>query len=411
MNTNKRRNLQITIFLIVSSFITAYLCFWLLPDVFEIWNVRTVDQLFSFRSSLKNLRPKYNDTIVHVDLNNTSIQQLSDFYLNRSHHAQVMSNLKAMNVAVQLYDFIFAARSNEEDDNKLRDATVQAGNVYFGLAFELLREIPQKNTDINESAQIQYLEKTKWKVTLDEDPSEFYTGTNPLITFPFLASASMGLGYLNLKSDRDGVFRRLPLLVRYQDTFYPSFSFRAICDYLKVSPQDIIVKPGKTITLKDAQRPGKTETDDIIIPIDRHGNMVINFIGSWERMKHYNFADVLRASEDRDEMEIWREELKGKIALVSEVSTGVSDVGPVPTDTHFPLSGVHANAMHTILTESFLRELSAREMLIIEAALLIIILFLSLRFTSVYFSLGTLLVAALYMGIATAGFLLSLIHI
>jgi adenylate cyclase len=354
---------------------------------------------------LKNLRPKYNDTIVHVDLNNTSIQQLSDFYLNRSHHAQVMSNLKAMNVAVQLYDFIFAARSNEEDDNKLRDATVQAGNVYFGLAFELLREIPQKNTDINESAQIQYLEKTKWKVTLDEDPSEFYTGTNPLITFPFLASASMGLGYLNLKSDRDGVFRRLPLLVRYQDTFYPSFSFRAICDYLKVSPQDIIVKPGKTITLKDAQRPGKTETDDIIIPIDRHGNMVINFIGSWERMKHYNFADVLRASEDRDEMEIWREELKGKIALVSEVSTGVSDVGPVPTDTHFPLSGVHANAMHTILTESFLRELSAREMLIIEAALLIIILFLSLRFTSVYFSLGTLLVAALYMGIATAGFL------
>jgi len=122
-------------------------------------------------------------------------------------------------------------------------------------------------------------------------------------------------------------------------------------------------------------------------------------------MKHYNFADVLRASEDRDEMEIWREELKGKIAIVSETATGTSDIGPVPTDTRIPLSGVHANAMHTILTQSFLRELPSYEMMIIEVILLIIVLCLSLRFTSIYFSLGTLLVAASYLGIAAAGFL------
>ena len=405
MNTNKKRNLQITIFLIVSSFITAHLCFWILPDVFERWNAHTVDQLFSFRTSLENLRPNYDDTIVHVDLNNTSIQQLSNFYLNRSHHAQVISNLAAMNVSAQLYDFIFAARSNDEDDNKLRDAAIQAGNVYFGLAFELLKKTPPKRTESNKAKQVKYLETTKWNVALDGDSSEFYLGTNPLITFPLLASASKGLGYLNLKSDRDGVFRRLPLLVRYQGSFYPSFSFRAICDYLKVPPQNIIVKPGNTITLKSAQRSSKTETGDIVIPIDRRGNMVINFIGMWERMKHYNFADVLRASEDRDEMKIWREELSGKIVVVSEVSTGTSDIGPVPTDTHFPLSAVHANAMHTILTKSFLRELSGREMLMIEVTLLIIVLLLSLQFSSLYFSLGTLLVAASYMGSTGASFL------
>ena len=405
MNINKKRNLHITILLTVSSFIAAYFCFWLLPDVFEIWNSKTVDQFFSLRSSFENLHPNYDDTIVHVDLNNTSIEQLSNFYLNRSHHAQVISNLKAMNVSAQLYDFIFAARSDEENDKKLRNATEKAGNVYFGLAFELLKGPIPKHKDANKSEQVKYLDGTKWKVVVDGDQSEFYTGTNPLITFPFLASVSKGLGYLNIQSDRDGVFRRLPLLVRYQDTFYPSFSFRAICDYLNVHPQNIIVKPGSTITLNNAKRPGATETYNIIIPIDRRGNMVINFIGSWERMKHYNFADVLRASEDRDEMEIWREELSGKIAIVSETATGTSDIGPVPTDTRIPLSAVHANAMHTILTQSFLRELTSYEMMIIEVILLITVLFMALRFASIYFSLGTFFVAASYLGIAASGFL------
>ena len=405
MNTNKKRNLHITIVLILSSFITAHLFFWILPDVFERWNDHTIDQLFWFRSSLENLRPPYDDTIVHVDLNDTSIQQLSNFYLNRSHHAQVINNLAAMEVSVQLYDFIFAAPSNDEDDTKLKDAAIKAGNVYFGLAFELVKGTPPKQADANRATQLKYLESTKWKVAVEGDASKFYAGVNPLITFPTLASASKGLGYLSLKSDRDGVFRRVPLLVRYQDAFYPSLFLRATCDYLKVPPHEIIVKPGNSITLKGARRPGTTDTDDIVIPIDRNGNMVINFIGSWERMKHYSFADVLRASEDQDEMEIWEEELSGKIAIVSEVSTGTSDIGPVPTDSHFPLSGVHANAMHTILTKVFLRELSSLEMLMIEGILLTLVFLLSLRFASLYFSLGTLLLAVSYVGVASASFL------
>lgn len=404
MITNKRRNVQVTIFLLVSSFIVAHICFLLLPNVLETWNAKTVDRLFSLRSGIEHLRPPYDDTIVHVDLNNTSIQQLNNFYLNRSHHAQLISNLAAMNVSVQLYDFIFAARSNEQEDSLLIDATEKAGNVYFGLAFELLHEQKPQLKQLKGGKDLLYLDKTKWQVLVEKNPRAFYVGASPLITFSALASASRGSGYLSLKCDRDGVFRRLPLLVRYEEAFYPSFAFRAICDYLNVPPEKIIVKPGKTITLKHAKHPGETTAHDIFIPIDRHGNMVIDFIGPWERMKHYNFADVLRASEDRDEMEMWQEELAGKIVVVSEVLTGSSDVGPVPTDTNFPLPGLHANVIHTILTESFLKQLSGSEMLFIELLLLFTILILSLRFSSVPFSLGTLGLGASYIVVAALFF-------
>ena len=404
MITAKKRSLHITLLLLVGSCIAAHLCFWLLPSVFETWNAKTIDRLFLFRSSVDKLRPQYDDTIVHVDLNTTSLQQLNNFYLNRSHHAKLIRTLKAMNVSTQLYDFIFAAPSNDEEDRALIDATEQAGNVYFGLAFELVnKEEQQPNQPIGTKKAL-YLDRTKWQVGVKGDSTSLYSGTNPLITFPALASASQGLGYLSLKFDRDGVFRRLPLLVRYKGAFYPSFSFRAICDYLSVPPDKIIIKPGKTITLHDVRRPGEGEGHDIVIPIDQYGNMVVNFIGPWERMKHYNFADVLVASEDRDEMEMWKKELSGKIVVVSEVLTGSSDAGPVPTDTNFPLSGLHANAIHTILTESFLRELSEREMLLIEVVLLAIVLFLSLRFSSPYFTGGSFLLAGSYIVIASLSF-------
>ena len=406
MITDKKRNFRITVFLILSSFVAAHLCFWLLPNVFVTWNAQAVDQLFLLRSNSDLLKPPYDDTVVHIDLNDTSIQRLDNFYLNRSHHAQVIRNLATMGVSLQLYDFIFAARTNEKDDGALMEAVLDSGNVYFGMAFNLSGKFSQEQRDKN-SRQREYLDRTKWNVMLKGEPAPFHVGTKPLITLPNIADKSKGLGYLNLKCDRDGVFRRMPLLVRYEKAFYPGFSFRALCDYLGVPPERIIVTPGKSILLRDAKRPGEKSEHDIVIPIDKHGNMVVNFIGPWERMKHYNFSDVLLVSKDSDDMDVWREELSGKIVIVSEVSTGSADIGPVPTDTHFPLSGLHANLIHTVLTGSFVRELSREGMLFVELSLLFVILLLSLRLSSLGFSLGTIAAAVGYIGVVSLLFFYS----
>jgi len=398
--TSRKQKLQITFFLILGSFLAAHLCLLLLPNVFSILNAQIVDKIFLFRTNIKGLQQPYDDIIVHIDLNNTSIKQLKNFYLNRTYHARVIRNLADMDVAAQLYDFIFAARTSDSEDSALIEATSAAGNVYLGMAFELLKEKSPSSVDPLQTEEGKYLDKTKWQVKIQGDPEEFYLGANPLVTFPALASAATGLGYLNMKPDPDGVTRRLPLLVRYQEGFYPSFSFRAVCDYLHVPPENILVKPGAAITLKDARRPGEAKASDMVIPIDETGNMTVNFIGPWERMKHYNFVDIYRASDDPDVMGIWKEELSGKIVLVSQVSTGSLDVGPVPTDNNFPLSGVHANVIHTILTESFVNELSNLEMLFIELPLLLLIFLLSLRFSSLPFSVGTLTVAGGYACLA-----------
>ena len=404
MTTSSKRKLRILLLLILGSFLAAYFCFLLLPNVFEIWNAQAVDQLFVLRSSSTKFQPSYDNTIVHVDLNNTSIQQLDNLYLNRSHYAQVIRNLASMRVSAQVFDFIFASRKSRENDSVFIHATEAAGNVYFGLAFELWQKEQPRRRRPEKAIGTLYLDQTKWNVSVEGDLGGLYVGENPLITFSDLAFASRGLGSISVKYDPDGALRRVPLLVRYKQSFYPLLPFRVICNYLDVPPERIMLHPGKHIILRGAKSPGDDTPHDIVIPIDEKGNMIINYVGPWGRMDHYNFADVYQASHDRDELEMWGEELAGKIVIISDVSTGSTDVGPVPTDANYPMSGAHANIIHSILTESFLRELSTREMFLVEVLLMAALLVLSFRFSSLYFSLGTAMMAAVFIGTVAVGF-------
>lgn len=404
MTIDEKKEFKTTILLLAFSFIAVHLCFYILPDIFETWNQKISDQLFRFRSTIDRLSPQYDDTIVHVDLNNSSIRVLNEYYLNRSYHARVIRNLSAMGAGAILYDYIFAARSSAQEDTDLIKTVRDSDNVYVGLALELSTEASRSNEENLPTVDTAVLNETKWPVRFENGPGSLYYGINPLPTFHELAGASKGMGYLSLTSDRDGIYRRLPLLVRFQGSFYPSFAFRAACDYLNVTPDRIIVRPGRTITLKDVKKTGTQELRDIVIPVDNRGRMLINYVGPWEKMTHYNFVDVYRASEDRDELAMWRDEMAGKIVIVSEVTTGSSDIGPVPTDKNFPLSGLHANVIHTILTENFIRELTPYEMAAVEVIFLILILVFSLGLTSFYFSIGAIAISIAYYGIASFSF-------
>ncbi len=389
-----------------SAWLLAHGGFWLLPTVFSTWNAQTIDQLFVLRDHFAHLRPRYDDTVVHVDLDNDSIHALRTFYVERGQYAQAVRNLSAMGVALQAYDLIFAARIKARDeDQALIDATQAAGNVYFGLALNLGKGSRSARQQPTRSEDQRYVERTAWALTVQGDARALYVGTDPVNTFHDLASASRGLGYLSSTSDRDGVLRRLPLVVRYEGAFYPSLAFRIICDYLHVPPQNILVIPGRHILLRGAQRPGAVVPHDVVIPIDQRGTMIVNYLGSWERLRHYALARIVAASTERIDLEILRDELAGTIVVVADVSTGSSDVGAIPLDANFPLSGLHSNVIHTILTEQFLRELSPSEMLLLEALVLGLLLVVALRCRSLTFALCACGLTVGYVAVVVLGFL------
>ena len=410
MTTSSERRTAAVIALIVASFALIQLLFWTLPSVFEPWNAQTVDQFFLLRSSVKSLRPVYDSTIVHVDISDRSFDELENSYLSRSQYARAVRNLAEMKTALQIWDFIFPAKTNREEDSAFVACVANAGNTYFGLGFDIASQPPGSQPTARISRVSTYLAGTAWNIRVDGDGDVLPLARQAKTTFLDLAAASRGLGFLNVDFDLDGVYRRAHLLFRYGDRYYPSFAFRVACDYLAVSPDRIILRPGRTVTLIGAHRPGENP-HDIVIPLDRSGTMLVNYIGplrasdNTPSMLHYDFADVLKASDDRTELEMWKDILAGKIAVVSEVATGASDFGPVPTDNQFPLSGVHSNILNTILTGHFLREADWLEMLVIEIVLLLALALSALNFSARNFSISSVLLIFGYLILGLAGFL------
>jgi len=408
LSINKQNDLKVTVIFCVSAFILSHLCFFLLQNTFVNLDRKILDQLFIYKINSDRFSIDYDDTIVHVDLNNTSIKQLDSYLLVRAECAKVIRNLSAMDVSSQVYDFIFPEKMEDKNNKQLVTATQNTDNVYFGLAFEFSNESEDLQKGDGNSPESKYLDETVWHLNVEGDASNFKTGRTPLVTFPDLADVSAGLGFINLFSDKDGVFRRVPLLIRYKDGFYPSLPFRAVCKYLSVSPVQITVKPGEAIILKGAKRPENNQEKDITIPIDKNGNMIINFVGLWDKMNHENFIDVFNAKSDSDEIIIWKNKLSDKIVIVSEVTTGSSDLGPVPMDSHYPLSGIHSNVIHTILSDTFITEMSWDKTIIVELLLITLVIMLILNANSPFtLALAPVTLCTAYLILAALLFLIA----
>lgn len=387
---------RIRALLIISAFIIAYLFYALYQEKFDSWNSHVTDRLFSFRTRLKPISNPDDNLIIHVDAN------LNAF---RSQHAQVIRNLASMDIATLVFDTIFAERVGDEEDIPLIIATSDAGNLFLGLEFESFNQKFSAGKDNLTRRQKEYLDSIKWDVNLTGNAERFPAAQNLIMTYPALASASSGLGYLNIIPDPDGILRRVPLMVRYGDDFYPSMAFRAVCHYLGVSPERITIHSGKSVVLKDVKRPQANSVRDLVIPIDARGNMILNYTRSWEKIRHYSYSEILQAHTATERLKQFKKELSGKIVVMSETVEAPIKIRPIRADNNLSSGTIHAIVIQNILQGSFFRELSRTEMMFIELALLIIVFFISARFSAPTISLGIIVLGGLYIIIAAYAFI------
>ena len=389
MNTNKRKRLRSAVLLVLSAFGFTTALFVLFPGVFQSWDRQTIDRLFVLREQI-NPSP-YDSSIIHIDIDNSSIKKLS-YYFPRRLHADLFDVTRRLEFSAMLYDIIFAQRLNSVDDTLLLDAVKQYGNGYFPVAFELKKE---KTSARMEPDEEKYLDSTAWNLQATTTESFYHSGAT-LLTWPSLSNLSRGVGYISVAADPDGVFRRVPLVIRYKNAFYPSMVFRMVCTVFNVGPENIIVEGGTSITLRNATTADGSKKD-IVIPIDEHGNMIINWIGPWERMKHISFVTLLEAAQDQDEVEAIAEQFPHSYAFVGDVSTGISDIGPIPFEQSFPLVGLHANTLNTILTGNFLQQLRHSTFVSIVLFLAALLIYCSYRFPSVIYTASSGALLILYL--------------
>ena len=266
--------------------------------VFELYELKTYD----LRCQIRGPRP-VSDKVVLVDIWDDTVSQLGAWPFERANHAILIEALKSAGAKAVAFDILFS--EPKEGDAEVAAAAHEARNVFFSTAFS---EIKLKN-GVNEA---------------DKEQS-------PLI--PEYRESALGVGHVNPVADLDGAIRRVYPVIRWGDK--------------ECYPLSLVI--AKELFGADLSH----------LPLDEDRSFIVNYAGRWEStFQHYSYVDIAvsyLAKQRGLKPRIDLDKLKDKVCFVGLTTIGSHDTKPIPIESVYPMVGMHANALNSVLMNDFIR--------------------------------------------------------
>jgi adenylate cyclase len=314
--------------------VTAVAAVGLSADVFAGVQRRATDALFPSAPTDSHV------TVVGFD--RKTIDALGN-PLGRATVAKLIAQLSADGARVIAFDVIYGTA--KEGDADLKAAITDAGNVVLGTEVTLK---PAKG------------------------------GGAPVVVAASGVSADLGtdfgVGHVQVNADPgDAINRSIPLVVEASDgQFLPSLSLAAVMQYRHVAGPVIV-------------RPDGVQIGDRFVPTLGAKSLLLNFS---ERLSDpsrvISAADVVAGT-------VPKSKIRGKIVLIGAIDSTLGDsrLAPVNKATGIPGVLLHANAVNTMLTGTYLDPVSNTQTLLwvasltalIGIAVLLLPLWMSVLFT------------------------------
>ncbi|MCT7636023.1 CHASE2 domain-containing protein [Aliarcobacter butzleri] len=340
----KKFSIYFVLSLSLSIFLSAiYIFFPSLPDSLDN---RLRDYLFTIRGELP-----HNQNVVIVDIDETSIKSLGQWPWSRDKLAKMLENLTLANVGIVGLDIVFAEEDRTSPHKILQDLkiykkdvpnydlefanVVENSPVILGYQFDLVKK-DNTNAKVPQIPAI-FIEKDK-----PQDKSYLIEAYNTILNIPQIQDKAYSSGFFNNIPDDTGIIRSVPLIISYDDTIYPSLALEVI---------RVINDTQKVVVQYDENGISNIVLDDISIPTDRYGRMLINFRGPERSFKYISAIDIYNNSFDKSEID-------GKIVLIGTSAAGLFDLRATPFDSIFPGVEVHANIIDNILMQDFIYKAS-----------------------------------------------------
>jgi adenylate cyclase len=365
--------------LILSIFIAIQVTFTLLPALFIPWSSQVMDHMTRLKYQLYGAAD-VSPNIVHIDINDSSLKQIPPDMDSQVLLTELLKKLKSLGVSAVAVDMLFPRCIHASDCEALVQAVAVSGNVYLPVILTADTESADPNPTILPT------DLYPFKKQQDNSPATEEEMQIAFQNYRELNESAAGLGHITGSPDSDGVFRRFPLLHRVDGSYTYSLSTLMLADYLSVKQSSILWLDNNDLHLPRAQFPDG-RVIDINIPLDDQGRLLLNFPGPWnDSFYHYSAAHILQLEEDTNAFYDMLDELEGALVVLSDVTTGSRDFGPIALQNIYPLSGIHATIANDILLQSFLRAASPAQETLMSLILILILLFSVWRFHSTGFS-------------------------
>ncbi len=287
---------------------------------------------------------KASQDIVIVAIDDATYEYILDNYgewpLPRDIYAKIVNYLEKQSPRSIAFDLMFvkSLKSKNQADKELTDVFKKYNNVFTSMNFDNQSEdlrippnLPQKLTiDIKNNSKIDFSQLT-------------YTNCRTIIEG--IINTTSNIGIINVSRSDDGILRKMPLVVKYKDEYYPQLALKVGLNYL-----------GEKQTAFEIDKHSEFKLGDRKIYLDNDGSAILNWYGPAGTYTYIPMYQLIKAvNGEKTELDY---DFSNKIIYFGTTAASLFDIKTVPTGKIYPGVEVQATYVNNIIDNNFIKKVN-----------------------------------------------------
>lgn len=264
---------------------------------------------------------EHNKDIVIVAIDDASYEYILEHYgewpLRRDMYAKMVDYIESQQPKTVAFDLMFvkSMKSAISADNSLVEVFKKYDNVYTSM------NLDNQPEDLRKAQQL----PDKLAISPDsvaDNPIEY---SNCRIILQGILDATSHIGMINVSRSDDGVLRKMPLYLKYNNKYYPQLGY--------------LVAQGSGMMKK-------VQSDD-------EASVILNWYGPAETFENIPMYKLLKAA---DGGETFDYDFHNKIVYFGATAASLFDIKTVPVDKVYPGVEVQATYVNNLLDGTLIKK-------------------------------------------------------
>lgn len=313
---------------------------------------------------------KPSEDIVIVAIDDATYEYILDNYgewpLPRDTYAKVINYLEQQSPRSIVFDLMFvkSIKSSNGADEMLINSFQKYNNIFTSMNFdnqsEDLRippELPDKlSLNIQNNSKIDFSQ---------------LTFLNCRKILQGIIDATSNIGIINVSRSDDGILRKMPLVVKYKDKFYPQLALKVGLNYLGETQQTFTIDKHSDLHIGDRR-----------IYLDKDGSAILNWYGPAGTYTYIPMYQLIKAvNGEKTELDY---DFSNKIVYFGTTAASLFDIKTVPTGKIYPGVEVQATYVNNILDNNFIKKVDRGYTIVLSLLLALLIASVVTRVNSAF---------------------------
>jgi len=311
------------------------------PAPVEEIRVRTFDAFQRIDPRKKTARP-----VTIVDIDDKSLEKIGQWPWPRTRIADLVTELTRLGAVVIAFDAVFSEPDrlnpafaadtfrNLDEETRARLRALPSNDQVFADAIKASRVVLGESGLPEEIAPLDKTLPVTGLAMLGEEPQRFMFDFPGLLrNVPVLEHAAAGRGLFTIKPERDGIVRRVPMIMQAQGQTMPSLTFEML--RVATGSGTILIK-AETAGIKSLGIKG------LQIPTDHNGQIWVHYAR--------NDASIYVPAINVLEKDVAPDMIAGKLVLIGTSAVGLNDIKTTPVSRAMPGVEIHAQVLESTLT-------------------------------------------------------------